>query len=249
VVSIVIVSSFGTPLAACHEFDVSTPGPLGVYVYAIPPDGSRVSYSDDVMPAEQYAGGPVHVRGWWPYSRVRFAAPQTDPYDLSPFAGTDIVQLGVCEPYWTGDDAEGPELSSFAFAHRNDDAYGTIKGNTGCYGADLEYRFRTEVTGELGPRRAYLGAHARDTGAPYFGACRIVDPSNPSFFFGIPKIPDAGKWCVDLTEPYGATGFYRPEETTNTMIEIANAGAATLPVNLVLSRSRITAVPPWEPET
>ena len=143
----------------------------------------------------------------------------------------------ICPIHETGTGA--PELSSAGFAWQGlaTDPDGTHNGNGGLYGVNLNYVFGAINTDMVSSHAAYLRAVGRDTGSPFWGAGRIVQPAG---------YPD--RKINKLS--YGATSDFTngtpPEPPPvivppNTLappvdinVLIAVGGGAPLPVNLEL---------------
>lgn len=212
---------------------------------AVRPSGSTYwpAYSADVCPPRNQLGGffvgPVHVRGWWPYSRVLCIGNDT-ALNCCPSEFPEIVQ-GV-----VGDDSGGDTL---AFAPQSTEvdphcAYTDSgrKGNLGMYGANLVYKYFVEnKCVEPGEYYGYL--RTRNTGGEgkFWGAARFLVPSLEEL--GVEKIRYQ-KLGIDPTDLLNFSDLTDdgplvvPQETTpevEVRIELATGGAAALPINIVLS--------------
>lgn len=236
-------------LGAVVEFDVNTSenDDVRVRVSISSENGDWGDWSDDVCSAYNNSGTGPHIRGWWPYSRVRFRG---DDFEMRT---TQIVQVGSCEQ-------GGPEVGPYAFGKQDNDYHGTTGGNKGCFGADLEYAFKVTNTGAEPQPTRYLLAMvcSRFTGSKYWGAGRcksnpVSDPRKiPKLFAYV--VPFGGQQLhelVFLTEQFDQRRVAVSDGTDQDIIvEIAHGGAATMPVSIILSQpySEGAGGVPWVPK-
>lgn len=235
-------------LASVHEFDVAANvGALWVRTACASTAGSWGLASDLPVPPDN------HVRGWWPHTRIRCVMP--GQFDFSLTGGDPPRQTGICE-------ANGGDNAKFAHQGVGTDPHGT--DNKGCYGADLVYRLPCQCLNSNG--QLYVALRARNNAhypggpgwAKYAGAARIIQPNeghgnNP---FDVPKYPceltgesRAYRNSFDLLQSLGVPYIARPVLSTfDLRIEVANAGAAALPTNILLSHTQLLAVPVDPPQ-
>jgi len=214
-------------IGAVMEFDVVLTAAATLCMRTTVASGAPPPGNWDEMPA--YDPGQ-HVRGYWPFSQLTLSGGSIDVKAVEGAPPTRVVQAVA---------AGGPEIA--AFAKSSGDTYGTVRGNRGCYGADLRYDFEVTNTGTQGyPLFAY--AQGRDLpGMGYFGPVSILSPGNyPKL--GVTRLhcdgpnPNPGDY-VRLTTSDGEneTPVVIPNGQTLTYrIGAAVAGAASTPFNLVL---------------
>lgn len=244
------------------EFEVSVSGsPFRIRTCA-----SRIGpgdFEDAVVPAHNpnftvsSSGVPqgVHIRGWWPKSRV--TVPRPGVFDIRLGGpGPETHEAGIGEK-------GGPEVSGAGFARQQDvvDPYGSMyppywfngeyfpakpKHNDGPYGANLNYIAQAKNTGHEA-NNLYVSLVARGTDAFFFGAARLIDPIQiPPY--GVPPIrrPDGPEDYCSLVGSNAGASILIPGGTQIPVvveIEFAHAGSSTLPVQWVLSRTAIGSVP------
>ncbi len=199
-----------------------------------------------------YDGGSDNVatvgaapRGWWPYSKLVMT--HETEFNCALIGSHPVwTQLSICYD-------EGVEISSDGFAVQTGtnpdstpaDKYG--KRNKGAYGANLEYKLRATATGNSG--RLYIGLLGYET-MKFAGAGRIISPDTlpklcvPKFRCEEDGEADGHRNCLDLLQQkspkYYSIGV---GEHFEARLDFAVGGAATTPVNVLLAREGLWAVP------
>lgn len=227
-------------VGAVMEFDVVLSGSATLRLRTTVASGPDAPGSWNQTPA--FDPG-AHVRGYWPFSRLTMAA---GAFDAKALQGDPPIRIIQCVA------AGGPELT--AFAQTSGDNYGTIRGNRGCYGADLRYDFSVINTGDQTyPMFAYAqGRNVGSQGNGYFGPCSILSPGSYGKR-GITKLrcdgasPQPGDY-VRLTTTDGANEVAAQIQNGAQLtyrVGAAVAGAAATPFNLILRGLAYTlSVPP-----
>lgn len=246
-----IIYEFAIPSSegggAIVEFDVNP----GTYVESVTfRIAASIGQPDSILgtPSEAPAWEPIpHVRGWWPYSELLIDVNQdseANRFDASP-TSTDAVygDASVCED--TG-------IDTAAFAKQSSDTWGTSSGNLGCYGVDLHYTFYIKNTSTTQTGNVYVYAMGRGTGTStrYTGAMQIETPSG----YDQRSVPPIrGYIANEVTPPPSFAYLYQeesgalqpvsvPVNTSSKHLTIlgVNAGAATLPMTIRISRDQLT---------
>ncbi|CAN5387281.1 hypothetical protein BH11ARM2_BH11ARM2_31630 [soil metagenome] len=93
--------------------------------------------------------GSTHVRGWWPYSRIRLAS-VVDPAINLGLAGNQSVMLNIVDP--TGVEYRDGVANNFSHQGAAIDPYG--RAYQGLYGVDAQYRMNVVNTAAM-DRRLY----------------------------------------------------------------------------------------------
>jgi len=176
----------------------------------------------------------VHNRGWFTYSQ--FAMP--------------------CGSFDVNSDLTGPEQGSSGFGP------GAVlgpcageKGNKGCYRGNLYYEVTLTNSNSSKSQQGFVALMARNVGAAFFGASRIISPSGypekgvASLVFSDPNAnpPDGNINYAVLT--VDAQGDPLPISVpangqVTVKVGVAIGGAATAPVQLLFARRSFSAIPP-----
>lgn len=210
--------------------DPSKPVTLRIRFLASPTTALSGAWSDPVASL----GDHPHVRNWHPYSSLVLSGGTFDAFDGGQ---PGQLRIGVCQ-------ATGPEHGADGFQKQvgNADPYGTAV-NKGCYGANLEYDFvLTNSGGQNYPVFVYVEAAPRQPA--WRGAIRIAEPGGYSARAVAGGGILAGSEFVfarlssnddDTERPI----LVPPGSSVPLKIELANAGTASTPFNLTLSRLSI----------
>ncbi len=185
-----------------------------------------------------------HVHGTWDVSQANF--PWSPPFDaVPPSPEPRVLRVGICK-------GGGPEEDVWP-------AGGDNLVNKGEYGANLFYDFTITNSNETGPSLpVYVYLESTSNTVPkYFGAAnaKVVWPDDSVTTFtprGVPVLEHvagpgstASDHFVRLTSTPGppeaeAPIYLAPGVTAHLTVQIANAGGAALPANIVLSTAAIT---------
>ncbi len=243
-------------VVAVHEFDLSDFGQSGEYLNL----RSIVSRNGQWGNAGDYDGSgdddvaadaTTHPRGWWPYSKVRLK--HTDVFNCAQ-GGTHPMtwQRGICESNGGEYEAEAFKLQAGQNPDNTQiDRHG--RTNAGCYGADLRYRLLAFSDGDRG--RLHVGLRSRNVQEKNAGAGRVVAPT-PLAQSCIPKFPCDYGSLVDHWNFLNLLEFKSPDRyyalSTNDSIvvdvDIAIAGGAAMPMNLLLTRESVVPAPNEGPD-
>lgn len=220
-------TSNGQLVGAVVQFTVTSDHDFTLCLRSAISTGTGAPGSWDEEPA---ADPGQHVRGWWPFSTLTTAAGTIDV--KPPQSGDTTVRVEVC-------DAGNTEFSTFA--QTQGDAFGTERGNKGCYGANLNYDFAVSNTGNQAYPLFIYGQARNITGA-FVGAARITQPSvYPDL--GVPGLScsgpaqASGKW-VRLTTSNGDNEVppnIAQGASLNYRVSVAVGGSGGTPFNIVLS--------------
>jgi hypothetical protein len=137
-----------------------------------------------------------------------------------------------------------------------------LRGNKGAYGANLQYVFSI-INTDVVQHQLWVAVRTRNSGPPpppiiparYWGAGRVQGHAArgvPVIRWAWPPPPfiDPGTPVPNMIEPIsmpimiGTTSINNP---VSIIVEMANGGAANLPVNIILGRSAIAVGTPEEP--
>lgn len=184
-----------------------------------------------------------HVRGTWPYSSITLTMPSS--YDVEGV----YVPPGQQGKVWTfgvlGNGHSSPEMSSNGgFGQQLTDTYGTLDGNFGCYGADLNYQIKltngsstNQYLGHLAMTAYTFGGETPD----WFGAVNISAPSG-YMQGGIVKIqangpPPFATGSISVDSNWNEIGVaVPPGSAVQATISLQFAGGSSSPVVIVLTQ-------------
>lgn len=217
----------GTLLGAVMEFNIASTVAAGVDLRFVATSSlsSLGQFTDPVVAP----GNPPHIRGIWDESFAQF--PTNRILNANPLIAPQEQYCSICT-------RDGPEEAVWGPKVYLDPP--TLV-NRGEYGANLRYRFgvindNTEFPGGV----LGLVVSHNHAGAPfmkYGGAGRLVGTTSQTV---IPAIQAVGR--IPSRKIDGGVAFDVPPNTLepiDVVIEIANAGNATLPVHLLLVSTTI----------
>ncbi|MEQ1823605.1 MAG: hypothetical protein ABL949_13930 [Fimbriimonadaceae bacterium] len=242
-------------LVACvMEFDVSgVIGDVAFQTYVTTSTGNRPTFTAQVEPDDG-----LHVRGWWPRSAMKIKMNPED-FNVNPTeTNPPNAKCGVCEQQ---PPSVAPELDiAQGFGKQNGSGHTFDTANVGAYGVNLSYtgnfiNLNPTITGHgfITMRRQNVvvgGANAK-----YWGAAR---PMAPWLTARVPKIhreTDVNNAnAVDLLQyrnPVGPNYIAVPPNAgaagggpkVAIQVDIANGGAAALPVGIYRFRANILTQP------
>ncbi|MGI8923432.1 MAG: hypothetical protein ACR2HJ_05230 [Fimbriimonadales bacterium] len=165
----------------------------------------------------------AHPRGHWQAANAMFSG---GTFNASPYVPPQFVQLRCC-------DKGKAEEATFG----DDPLNSEDSVNRGLYGVNLTYRFNVTNAGNPNPSSVWAFLKAVNTDETYFGASKVSAPgSNPDR--GVPEIAHlpatAPNNFVNLTAV--APVVVPAYGSVNLDVIVANAGASTMPYEIVLSK-------------
>jgi hypothetical protein len=220
---------------AVLEFDITAMSDCDLRLRTCVSESTAVagSWTDPVAWPKQVRSDPihgdvvsVHVRGWWPYSRVEM--------DAGSMSVVAIPDPGNSREIAIINQIPCVEVGASTYGNQSADTHGTSRGNAGAWGAVLAYRFLFTNDG-MAADEGGVGMRSRNVGAPWWGAARVTTPSYPGR--GVPPIGGTtGYHVVGLTtdtsggsDPIEVPGNGGEQEV---LVEVVNGGGSTLPVNV-----------------
>ncbi|GIV03122.1 MAG: hypothetical protein KatS3mg015_1952 [Fimbriimonadales bacterium] len=229
-------------IACVLEFDV-TASDFTIRSVVSKNDGAFGDYNTQLAPPwnnwPPSSDPPTHVRGYWLESKLFLDLPGVfDCALVQP--PPNFVEYDFCSN--TG--------AERAYYNESTSKAEGSTDNPAAYGANLSYTGHYKNSGDV-PARLYVGMRARNTGAKYFGAGRIVVPAT-ALKRKLPPIPSSAnpnERGYDLTSVYpepSPTGHISvPADNVERQVEIllANGGGCATPANILLSRDGIWPAP------
>lgn len=225
----------GTLLGAVMEFNIASPvaASIDLRVVATTSLSSLGQFSDPAVSPENPHNGKIHVRGIWDWSFAQF--PTNRILNADPLIAPQEQYCSICTRDGLEEAVWGPKIYT--------DPPTLV--NRGEYGENLRYRFGVvNLNKDLPGGVLCLVVSHNDITVPnyvpiYGGAGQLVGAiANPGTVIpAIQRVNGVPSRRID-----GGVGFGVPANTTvpiDVIIEIANAGNATLPVHLLLVSTTI----------